>query len=532
MKKQIWVQTVSLLAGLVLLATLAGCGANTATPTETQPSATEDHNASATETTATAETTAQPQPAADPNVLYQDEFKNPQTGWPSETFDNYFIGYHEPEYYHVAITSPNYKTTVFVPNRPAYSDATVEMTGFTFAGKTAETGNFRFGLVLRRAGDQFYAFTISQRTKDWAILKSTSDGITVLQEGNDTGIHEFDTADDLQVDAQGPNFTFRINGKVVAQVSDSDYTTGEVGFYTQTLDAASLHIHYDSLSIRKVESGGATASVSPQSAILYEDLFKNPNTNWPGKTFDNYFIGYHEPEYYHIAITSPNYKTTVFIPEKPIFTDTTIEVSAFTFAGKTAETGDFRFGLVFRRMGDDYYAFAISQRTKSWAVLKSTPSQFVTLKEGTSDAINDFDIADLLRVDIKGSSFLFHINNQFVTQVDDADYPSGEVGFFVQTLDAPNLHIHYDALTVREFEPRLVCTSTALRLNIRLGPGTNFETNDFLVQDTVIEPIGRDSNSEWLNIRTADSSKQGWIANIPEYVSCNASLDVLPVSNP
>lgn len=333
MKKQIWVQTVSLLAGLVLLATLAGCGANTATPNETQAPATEEHQMSATEASVTSEATAQPQPAADPNILYQDDFKNPQTGWASETFDNYFIGYHEPEYYHV-------------------------------------------------------------------------------------------------------------------------------------------------------------------------------------------------------AITSPNYKTTVFIPEKPVFTDTTIEVSAFTFAGKTAETGDFRYGVVFRRQGDDYYAFAISQRTKSWAVLKSTPSQFVTLKEGTSEAINDFDIADLLRVDIKGSSFFFHINNQFVTQVDDADYPSGEVGFFVQTLDAPNLHIHYDSLTVREFEPRLICTITALRLNIRFGPGTNFENGDFLVQNTIVEPVGRDSDSKWLKIRTADASKQGWIANIPEFVSCNAALDVLPVISP
>ena len=36
-------------------------------------------------------------------------------------------------------------------------------------------------------------------------------------------------------------------------------------------------------------------------------------------------------------------------------------------------------GLAFRRSGDQYYAFAISQRTKKWYVLKSTPNALVIL---------------------------------------------------------------------------------------------------------------------------------------------------------
>ena len=125
-----------------------------------------------------------------------------------------------------------------------------------------------------------------------------------------------------------------------------------------------------------------------QSGALYHDDFTDPTSGWPEAKFDNYFIGYHEPEYYHVEVTSPNYKTTVFEPEKKTFGDVTIEVKAFTASSKTAETGDYCFGVAFRRSGDQYYAFAISQRTKKWYVLKSTPNALAILAEGTDEAIS------------------------------------------------------------------------------------------------------------------------------------------------
>ena len=91
---------------------------------------------------------------------------------------------------------------------------------------------------------------------------------------------------------------------------------------------------------------------------------------------------------------------------------------------------------MFRRSGDQYYAFAISQRTKKWYVLKSTPNALAILAEGTDDHIHDADVGDVLRVDAQGSNFSFSINDQLVNQVTDADYATGEVGLYVQTFDA------------------------------------------------------------------------------------------------
>lgn len=470
---------------------------------------------------------AQAEPVADPNVLFHDDFTNPSTGWPEDKFDNFFIGYHEPEYYHVEISSPNYKTTVFEPKKENFGDMTVEVKAFTASSKTAETGDFSFGPVIRRSGDQYYAFTISQRTKKWYVLKSTPNALTVLAEGTDESIHDPDAEDILRVDAQGSDFSFYINGQVVDRVSDADYANGEVGFFVQTFDAAQAHVHFDDLIISKPEG-----QPNGLAAALYHDDFTNPATEWPDDKFDNFFIGYHEPEYYHVEVTSPNYKTTVFEPGDKDYGDVSIELKAFPASSKTAETGDFSFGPVFRRSGDQYYAFTISPRTKKWYVLKSTPNALTVLAEGINTSIHDADEDDALRVDAWGGSFSFYINDQLVGQVMDAEYVSGEVGFFVQTFDAAQVHIHFDDLVINTFEPSLTCEVKAQTLNVRSGPGKGYSSTTFLSAGETIQPMGRSETGDWLLVTLGTDQNQNWVSNDAGYLSCADSVDILPVATP
>ena len=460
------------------------------------------------------------------DTLFQDDFTNPATGWPEEKFDNYFVGYHEPEYYHIEITSPNYKTAIFAPGKQTFSDTTIEAKVFTVGNKTATTGDFAYGIAFRRSGDQYYAFTISPRTKKWFVLKSSPNALEVLAEGSDESIHDLDTADDLRVDAEGTTFTFQINNRLVGEIADSDYSSGEVGFFAQTFDAANVHIHFDDLAIRNFEQPQAT-----QQEILYEDNFTNPATSWPEKKFDNYFVGYHEPEYYHIEITSPNYKTAIFAPGKQTFSNITMEAKVFTVSAKTAATGDFAYGIAFRRSGDQYYAFTISPRTKKWFVLKSSSSALTVLSEGSDDSIHDLDTADTLRVDAQGSDFAFHINDNLVGQASDPDYASGEIGLFVQTFDASNVHIHFDDLVIQNFEPLPACTVRALALNLRNGPGTAYSSSTFLKQGDAMQPIARTADGTWIKIRVEGSDEQGWVFNSAQFVSCSSDTSLLPVDS-
>jgi hypothetical protein len=196
-----------------------------------------------------------------------------------------------------------------------------------------------------------------------------------------------------------------------------------------------------------------TPTVAPDSAqesVLYEDDFADPTSGWPNElVFYNYYIGYHEPEYYHVEVHAPNARTVVAVPEQS-FDDFVAEAEVSVSQENTASSGDFRYGLVVRRAGEQYYGFTISPHNKRWSVLKSSPSGVKLLDEGTEDSIQGLEGADTLRVDAKGPDFTFHINGRLVSRVKDADYVSGEVGFFVQTFDSPRAHLHYDSLVIRE----------------------------------------------------------------------------------
>src|SRR6266545_679570 len=218
------------LATLLLILTATGCAGNLPIPnTANELTATAAPVASAVPTSESVEPTATAAPvsSSDPNVLYQDDFTNPATGWSEDKFDNYFVGYHEPEYYHIQVTSPNSKTTVFAPEKKTYEDATIDLDVLTVSAKTAAEGDFRYGIAFRRSGDQYYAFTISPRTKQWFVLKNSPSALTVLAEGTDGNLHDLDTDDALRVDVQGSNFVFHINDEVVGKVSDPDYASGE-----------------------------------------------------------------------------------------------------------------------------------------------------------------------------------------------------------------------------------------------------------------------------------------------------------------
>ena len=283
-----------------------------------------------------------------------------------------------------------------------------------------------------------------------------------------------------------------------------------------------------------------TSQPLPKKDVLYQDDFTDASSGWPDKkTFDNYFFGYHEPQWYFIQITSPKSKAPVIaIPKGKSYPeqDATIELQVFTDSANTAPTGDFRYGLVFRRSGDQYYAFTISPRTKKWYVLKSSPNELVTLKDGVEESIQGLnDMADLLRVDAMGSNFFFYINGNRVDQVSDSDpdYAKGEIGLYAESFDSTQTRIHFDTLTIRDLALDLLCSVPAGTVYVRSGPGQKYAQIGLLSSGATVQAKGISSN-QWIQIVVEGSNEPGWVSYKFEggELSCTPSIDVFPIVSP
>ena len=331
---------------------------------------------------------SQEETIAGAGILYQDSFADPASGWPIRAEGDLYFGYHPPDFFHFEIGTPdNYAV---ISRQPSFSDVTVEADVLVDHTDT-ESKNFRYGLALRRSGDQYYAFTVSSRRGTWQVLKHTPSGLETLARGTVETLRGIapqgftpNESDTIRVDARGPDFVFHINGQVVTQVSDPDFSGGEVGFFVENIDETLAHIHFDSLTIREVEMGTA-----PEQGVIIEDEFTDPTTGWPGVDEEGApsRLGYHPPDYYHVEVRAANELAAV--SQGQSFTDVTVETAVFVDHTGT-DSGDFRYGLALRRSGNRYYAFTVSTRRGAWHVLKHTPAGSETLAEGAVDTLRGF----------------------------------------------------------------------------------------------------------------------------------------------
>jgi formylglycine-generating enzyme required for sulfatase activity len=420
------------------------------------------------------------------NVLYEDSFDDPGSGWPILSEGIFFFGYHPPDFYHIEVGTVDRYTAV--SRQPEFDNVTVEAEVLVDHTDT-EAGDFRYGLALRRSGeDQFYAFTISYRTGSWAVLKSSPLGLEVLNQGKVDSLQGFapvgfapDKTDLLRVDANGPEFIFHINHEPVARLSDPDYVSGEVGFFVENFEESLAHVHFDALTIRETDA----EPVEITSNVLYADDFSDPASGWPEEDEAGapYRVGYHPPDFYHLEPRAAEERLAISLVNE--YGDVTVETDAFIDHTDT-DGGDFRYGLLLRRVAEDqYYAFTISPRSGTWQVLKSSPTGLEILQQGAADTLQGFapagftpDKSDRLRVDADGPDFTFSINGQRVTQVTDEDYTRGEVGFYAENFDESLTHAHYGSLVIKEVAVTPVQPARSLLLDDFTDPASGWPEED------------------------------------------------------
>jgi len=184
-------------------------------------------------------------------ILYQDEFRNPFGGWARGKIDNFIVRYAGLQYYRVQAQGPDEQYIASVPKVQEYGDVNVDVRAI---GEAASGGDFRYGIVFRRSGDQYYAFIISPVTQTWYFLKRSSTGLETLREGTDDRMRGLESKETLRVEAYGSTFVMFINGRFIDWISDPDYTSGEVGLFVETLDSLDAIIRFDSIIIWEMPS--------------------------------------------------------------------------------------------------------------------------------------------------------------------------------------------------------------------------------------------------------------------------------------
>lgn len=178
--------------------------------------------------------------------------------------------------------------------------------------------------------------------------------------------------------------------------------------------------------------------------ILFKDDFSDPGSGWMqgedefGKT--EYLNGG-----FRIFVNS-DVTGKVSIP-RLLFTDTVIEVDASKIAGPD----DNDFGVICRYQDENnFYFFEISS-DGYYSIGKFKDNRLILIgmeQMQTSDHIRQGETTNRIRAACIGSSLSLSVNGHHLAEVEDADFPRGDVGLIAGTFETPGADLLFDNFKV------------------------------------------------------------------------------------
>jgi len=177
------------------------------------------------------------------SVLYEDDFSDTNSGWPQDSDNEISVGYVSGEY-HVEVSIDN--TVTWVNLEDSYTDTLIDMD----TRVVSSSGDGDYGAVCRfQDGDNFYGLEVSE--DDYiAIWKYVNGEYFSLIEWQYSS-YIADIEGDLHITAGcvGDKLTLSVNGALLAEARDSDFSSGEVGIVVGTFENPEIVVGFDNFKV-------------------------------------------------------------------------------------------------------------------------------------------------------------------------------------------------------------------------------------------------------------------------------------------
>jgi hypothetical protein len=180
-------------------------------------------------------------------ILYQDDFSDPSSGWNRVTATTGQTDY-DDGVYRIYVDEPN--TDIWAKPGLNFRDVRLEVDALKVGGDRDN----RFGLICRAVDDSsFYTFVISSdgyygigkiKGQEYSLI-----GMQALQHSD--AIQLGSAPNHLRADCVGDTLTLYVNGEKLAQVQDDEFASGDVGLIAGTYSQPGTDIRFDNFVVYK-----------------------------------------------------------------------------------------------------------------------------------------------------------------------------------------------------------------------------------------------------------------------------------------
>lgn len=188
--------------------------------------------------------TPQAQVAPSGNVLFQDDFSDPGSGWDDQHWDDGSSNYVNGEYW-ITVLPERY----FVWGNPYrdFDDVIVSVD----ARVETPTGVGDFGVLCRyQDSDNFYALEVSEDGY-FSIWKEVNGEVIGLYEWDYYNIIPQGQVSRISAVCAGDELTLALNNRVLVSVQDSSFRSGDVGLIAGTFETGGIIVAFDNFEVQQ-----------------------------------------------------------------------------------------------------------------------------------------------------------------------------------------------------------------------------------------------------------------------------------------
>jgi hypothetical protein len=185
--------------------------------------------------------------STDSNVLFQDDFSSTSSGWDQVSGPGSVTDYNNGVY-RLYVNEAN--TDIWANPGLSFTDVRIEVD----AAKIGGPDDNDFGVICRAEDvNHFYFFIISSDGYYGIGKISGEDQELIGMERMETSdlIRQGAAANTIRADCVGETLTLYVNGEQLIQVTDSQFTSGDVGLIAGSFSEPGTDIHFDNFKVLK-----------------------------------------------------------------------------------------------------------------------------------------------------------------------------------------------------------------------------------------------------------------------------------------
>jgi hypothetical protein len=179
-------------------------------------------------------------------VLFYDDFSDPNSGWDRVDESDYSTNYYNDAY---RIIENKALGDVWAnPDDLSFGDVSVDVD----ATKNAGPDDNDFGIICRYQDTDHFYYGIISSDGYYGIIKVTLDGSATLGRDNleySDSINQGDATNHIRFDCAGDVLTLHVNGDILDQQTDGEYSSGNVGLIAGTYNTPGTDILFDNFTV-------------------------------------------------------------------------------------------------------------------------------------------------------------------------------------------------------------------------------------------------------------------------------------------